>query len=119
MSGSYPRRSGGVILTHVGLGNFSDELQVFDLFVTHDEEVIHWASHEVEAEGESVIDIEGPGEHGSVEVMVRVGEEWQTRGFDTHRYEGERVIAVVVYGKVEYGLLRISRVASDRPTDEV
>lgn len=112
----------GVILTHAELGNASDEPQVFDLLVTHDDEIIHWASHEVgvgenaQETGGTVIDIDSPDEHGHVEVSVRVGEEWKRTDFNTDRYDGERVIAVVVYGRSEDELLRISRRISDRPT---
>jgi hypothetical protein len=105
----------GVILSHVELGNARGEPRVFDLLVTHDGEVIHWASYEVGADGE-VINIDSPDEYGGVEVYVRVGEEWQRRDFDTDEYAGEQVIAIVTYGMVENDLLRISRRVSDRPT---
>jgi len=65
--------------------------------------------------GDAVIDIDSPDERGHVEVYVRVGETWRRTDFDTDRYDGERVIAVVVYGMVEDDLLRISRRVSDRP----
>ena len=112
----------GVTLTHVELGNASDEPQVFNLLVTHDDEIIHWASHEVGVGGpdqemrDALVEINSPDERGHVEVLVRVGEEWQQTDFDTDRYDGERVIAVVVYGMVEDDMLRISRLVSDRPT---
>lgn len=114
----------GVILTHVELGNASSEPQVFDLLVTHDDEIVHWTSHEVgvgeddQEMGGTVIDIDSPAERGHVEVSVRVGEEWKRTDFATDRYEGERVIAVVVYGMSDEDLLRISRRVSDRPTTD-
>lgn len=105
----------GAILTHVELGNAREDPRVFDLLVTHDDEVIHWAAHEVGTDGE-VVTIESPDEYGNVEVYVRVGEEWQKREFNTDEYAGEQVIAVITYGMVEDDLLRISRRVSDRPT---
>ncbi len=105
----------GVVLTHVELGNQREDPHVFDLLVTHDEEVIHWASHEVGTDGE-VIDVDSPDEYGPTEVYVRVDEVWQKTDFDTDEYDGEQVIAVVTYGTVEDDLLRISRRISDRPT---
>lgn len=104
----------GVVLTHVELGNQSGDPHVFDLLVTHDEEVIHWASHEVNTGGE-VIAIDSPDEYGPTEVYVRVDEVWQKTDFDTDESDGEQVIAVVTYGTVEDDLLRISRRLSDRP----
>ena len=112
----------GVILTHVELGNASDELQVFAVLVTHDDEIVHWSSHEVgvteseEAVAGEVIDIDVPDEYGYVEVLTRVEDQWDTTDFDTDEYDGERVIAVVTYGMVEDELLRISRRVSDRPS---
>lgn len=108
----------GVILTHVELGNAREEPHVFDLLVTHDGEVIHWASHKVGADGE-VIGIDSPDEYGNVEVYVRVGGEWQRKDFNTDEYAGEQVIAIVTYGMVEDDLLRISRHVSDRPISTV
>lgn len=110
----------GVTITHVELGNASDEPRVFDLLVTQGEEIIHWASHEVDVGknsqemGGTVIDIDGPNDPGHVEVSVRVGEKWERTDFNTDRYDGERVIAVVVYGMLEEETLRISRLISDR-----
>jgi hypothetical protein len=112
----------GVTLTHVELGNASNEPQVFDLLVTHDDEIIHWSSHEVgvggtdQEMGDALVELDSPDERGHVEVLVRVGEEWERTDFDTDRYDGERVIAVVVYGIIEDDMLRISRLVSDRPT---
>lgn len=113
----------GVILTHVELGNASDGPQVFDVLATHDDEIIHWSSHEVEvteneeAAGGEVIGINAPDEYGRVEVLVRAKDQWAQTDFDTDEYDGERVIAVVTYGMVEDELLRISRRVSDRPSD--
>lgn len=112
----------GVTLTHVELGNASSEPQVFDLLVTQDDEIIYWASHEVGVGGndqemrDALVEIDSPDERGHVEVLVRVGEEWQQTDFDTDRYDGERVIAVVVFGMGDDDMLRISRLVSDRPT---
>jgi hypothetical protein len=110
----------GVILTHVELGNATDEPRQFDVLVTHDGEIIHWALHDVgvgegdHEAGGSVIEIESPDEFGSVDVHVRVEETWASTDFDTDRYDGERVIAVVTYGMIEDDMLRISRRISDR-----
>ena len=115
--------SDGVILTHVELGNASDESHVFDVLVTHDNEVVHWSLHEVggseneEGAGGEVIEIDDPDEYGPVEVLVRVGDQWTKTDFDTDEYDGERVIAVVTYGMIEDEFLRISRRLSDRPSD--
>lgn len=117
-SGSDERE--GAILTHVELGNATDDPQRFDLLVMHDDEIIHWATHEVEvatAEGEAggaVIPIDSPDDSGHVEVYVRVGTEWQRTDFATDDYDDERVIAVVTYGMIEDEMLRISRRRSDR-----
>ena len=121
-TGLLAERRAGVTLTHVELGNASDEPRVFDLLVTHDDDIIHWASHEVgvggddQEMGDALIEVDSPSERGHVEVLVRVGEEWQRTDFDTDRYDGERVTAVVVYGMIEDDMLRISRLVSDRPT---
>lgn len=64
--------------------------------------------------GAEIADIDAPDDRGHVEVAVRVGEGWQQTDFATDRYDGECVIAVVVYGMVEDELLRISRRISDR-----
>lgn len=110
----------GVILTHVELGNATDDPQVFDVLVTHDDAIIHWAAHEVgvgTAAGESggtVIAIESPEDYGDVAVYVRVGDVWQHTDFATDEYAGEHVIAVVTYGQIEDEMLRISRRISDR-----
>lgn len=108
----------GVILTHVELGNHSDEAQAFDVQVIHDDEVIHWTQRELASGGDEVIEIDSPDEHGSVEVFVRVEEQWDSTDFDADEYDGERVIAVVTYGKVEPDALRISWVVSDRPASD-
>lgn len=108
----------GVILTHVELGNQSDEAQAFDVQVFHDDEVIHWTQRELASGGDAVIEIDAPEEFGSVEVFVRAGEEWDSTDFAAEEYDGERVIAVVTYGKVEPDALRISRVVSDRQTSD-
>jgi hypothetical protein len=110
----------GVVLTHVELGNASGTPRVFDLQVTHDGDIVHWAAHEVgvaESDremGGTVVDFDGPDDPGQVEVAVRVGREWARTDFATAEYDGERVLAVVTYGLVEPGLLRISRRVSDR-----
>lgn len=94
----------GVVLSHVELGNATDEPQQFDVLVTHDDEVVHWSLHAVEAGGNDqdaggdVIDLGTPDDHGRVEVHVRVDDEWASTDFDTDRFAGERVIAVVTYG---------------------
>jgi hypothetical protein len=112
----------GVTISHVELGNASEDRQIFDLLVTHDDEIIHWSSHEVgvgenhQEMGDALVEIDSPDERGQVEVLVRVGEEWQRTDFGTDRYDGERVIAVVVYGMVEDDMLRISCQISDRST---
>lgn len=114
----------GVVLTHVELGNGSDERQVFDVFATYDGEVLHWRSHEVEAResdeelGGEVVEIDPPEEPGNVEVYVRVGENWERTDFD--EFDGKRVIVTATYGWPERGMLRLSRIESDRPasTDE-
>lgn len=111
----------GVVLTHVELGNASPDPQEFDVLVTHDGEVVHWAAHEVEARvddeelGGEVVEIDAPEEPGSVEVYVRVGERWERTDFDSERYDGEEVIVTATYGLPEAGVLRLSRVESDRP----
>ncbi len=124
-TGFLDEKQEGVTLTHVELGNASDEPQIFDLLVTHDNEIIYWSSHEVgvggndQEMGDMLVEIDSPDERGHVEALVRVGEVWQRKGFDTDRYDGERVIVVVVYAMVEDEMLRISRLISDRPaTDE-
>lgn len=104
----------GVILTHVELGNASDEPQTFDVLVMHDDEIVHWTQHELDSGGEDVIAIDSPDEHGNVEVFVRVADEWDSADFAADEYDGERVIAVVTYGMIEPDALRISRVVSDR-----
>lgn len=110
----------GVILTHVELGNASPDPEEFDVLVTHDGEIVHWALHEVDVGsdedemGGTVIDIDSREEPGQVEVLVRVGQQWERTDFDSDRYDGNRVIAVVTYGLPEDGVLRISRVISDR-----
>lgn len=118
---SDPDDQAGVILTHVELGNASGDSQIFDLLVTHDDDIVHWSLHEVppgsegQAAGGRVVDIDGPDEPGRVEVHVRVGSEWRSIDFTTDKYDGRRVIAVVTYGMIEDDLLRISRRISDRP----
>lgn len=119
------RKREGVTLSHVELGNASGEPQVFDLLVTYDNEIIHWSAHEVavgesdQEMGSTIVDIDAPDDRGHVEVAVRVGQDWQRTDFATDRYDGKRVIAVVVYGMVEDELLRISRRITDRPpTDD-
>lgn len=120
MLGSEERE--GVILTHVELGNATSEPQVFDVIVTYNDNIVHWSSNEVgvgddeQEMGGEVIEIDASDEPGSVEVHVRVGEKWKTTDFDTDRYDGQRVIALVTYGWPEDEILRISRVVSDRPT---
>ncbi|MEF8853425.1 MAG: hypothetical protein V5A28_13595 [Haloarculaceae archaeon] len=66
--------------------------------------------------GGQVVDIDSPDERGHAEVSVRVGQEWKRTDFDTDRYDGKYVTAVVTYGMGEDELLRISRRVSDRPT---
>lgn len=110
----------GVILTHVELGNATADPQVFDVLVTQDDEIIHWATHEVgvgaapDEAGGKVIELDPPAEPGAVEVHARVGENWQRTGFTTDEFDGERVIAVVTYGMGEAEALRISRRHADR-----
>lgn len=117
--GSEPRE--GVVPTHVELGNASPESRLFDVLVTHDGEVVHWDAHEVEARvsddelGGEVVEMDAPEEPGSVEVYVRVGEQWERTDFDAERYDGEDVIVTATYGLPEAGVLRLSRVESDRP----
>lgn len=93
---------------------------MFDVIVSYDGEVVHWESYEVEARideqelGGEVIEMDAPDDPGSVEVYVRVGENWEHTDFDTDRYDGKRVIAVITYGLPEDGIIRISRVIADR-----
>lgn len=107
----------GVILTHVELGNQSDDPQEFDVHVTHDADTIYWSSHEVAGGEGEVIEIDAPNEYGRVEVYVRVGDVWSQTDFDSDEYDGKRVIAVATYGMVEDDTLRISRIESDRSRD--
>lgn len=109
-------RRDGVILTHVELGNITDEPQTFDVLLTRDGEIIHWTQHELDAGGEEVLAIDAQKAHGRVEVLVRVNDNWDRTDFDDEIYDGERVIAVVTYGMVEDEALRIRRVIADRPT---
>ena len=112
----------GVVLTHVELGNATGERQQFDVLVTHDGEIIHWALHEVEPGGDdreaggTVVEIDSPDDPGDVEVHVRVEDQWASTDFESEEYDGERVLAVVTYGMVDDDLLRITRHRSDRPT---
>lgn len=121
--GFAPRGAGreGVVLTHVELGNGTDEPRAFDVLVRHDGDVVHWATHEVGVGiggemGGRVVDPDGPDEPGRVVVRVRVGGTWRSLDFRDHeRYDGERVVAVVTYGMVE-DELRVRPHASDRTT---
>lgn len=117
-----PERREGVVLTHIELGNASTEPQRFDVIVSYDDEFVQWDSYEVEARvdeqtlGGRVIEVDAPDDPGRVEVSVRVGETWKRADFDTGRYDGEQVIAIATYGLPEAGILRLSRVISDRST---
>lgn len=117
-----PESPGGVVLTHVELGNAAPEPRVFDVLVEHDDEVVHWDAHEVDpggGDGEiggEVIEVDAPEEPGSVEVSVRVGEQWERTDFDDGRYDGERVLVSATYGWPEPAVLRLSRLESERPT---
>lgn len=121
MPGSSERE--GVILTHVELGNASSEPEVFAILVTYDGDIVHWEPHKVgigadeDEIGGELIEIDSPGDPGRVEVFVRVREHWERTDFDTDRYDGKRVIAVVTYGLPEAEVLRISRVVSDRQSN--
>lgn len=106
-----------VVLTHVELGNGADESQMFDVLVYHNDEIIHWASHEVGAGNGEVVTIDGPDEPGHVEVAVRIGEEWKSQVFDNNQFDSERVIATVVY-RPHQDLFRISWVPADRQRQE-
>lgn len=115
-----------VVLTHVELANGTGEPQVFHLVVEHDDEVVHWSSHEVDGGGDggemggAVVEMAPPDEPGVVAVHGRVGETWRTVDFDTDRYDGDRVIAVFQYGpwSDDGTALRGTRLVSDRPASD-
>jgi len=85
------------------------------VLVTRNEEIVRWTQHELPAGEGEVLEIDSSGEYGRVEVLVRVDGEWARTDFDAEEYDGERVIAVAIYGMADEAL-RISRVVSDRPT---
>lgn len=111
----------GVILTHIELGNATDELQMFDVIVRYDGNIMHWETYEVapgtaeQEMGGEVIEIDHPPDPGRVEVSVRVGQHWERTDFDSDRFDGKHVIVVATYAWPEEGALRLSRVDSDRP----
>ena len=113
----------GVVLTHVELGNGTDEPRTFDVLVRHDGDVVHWAAHEVGVGtggemGGRVVELDGPDEPGRVVVLVRVGETWRELDFrEYEQYDGKRVLAVVTYGMVE-DELRVRPHVSDRTTSD-
>lgn len=113
----------GVFLEQVELGNGSDEPQVFDVLVKNAEDILHWATYEVEPRdgeelGGHLVEIDSSEELRDLQIFVRVGGNWQSATFDDDRYAGEQVVAVVTYGQPEAGVLRISRVEADDSNTE-